>query len=514
MQTVSAAWRENQQQLLVSKAYVEIVLNVGDPDSQQAAQSSANGEEFYSDAASVVREVENEPVNYATLERNIWLLNGKMRTMPAGPDYGRNGYVGNWLSGEDCTFSPVPVLTVEFGRVFDPLIPGTTITWGEAYGEWAEEFRVTAYNGASVVAQKTVQGNKGVTSVVELDMQGYDRITVEILKWCLPFHRPRIKSMTVGIILTFSGNDIMSYTNSMEVDPLSASLPVSKISFTALDPNGKYDPDNPQGASKYMMERQTLTVRYGYKLADGVEWISAGTFYLNEWQLPQNGITADFGARDVLEFMTDLYAGAYTGTLYDVAVRALEQANLPLLETGEARWRIDESLKSISVPSITDKLEYTIAEVLQLCANAACCVLYQDREGILHIEPLADGVTDYRIDRFNSYSIGDVSLSRQLKAVDVNNGDHVLDVGAVGETQRISNPFISTDRAPIVARWVADYLSRRKNLSGEFRADPRLDPLDRVTNENRFSESTVLVTNITYTYKGAFRGSYEGRGEA
>lgn len=490
---------------------MEIVLNVGDPDSQQAAQSSANGEEFFSDAASVVREVENEPVNYATLELNQWILNGKMKTMPDGPDYGHNGYVGDLLCGGGCVFDPVPVLTVDFGRVFEPLIPGITITWGEAYGEWAEDFRVTAYNGASIVAKKTVQGNKGVTSVVELDIEGYDRITVEILKWCLPFHRSRIKSMIVGIIETFTANDLMSYTHELEVDPLSASLPVSKISFTASDVEGKYDPDNPQGAVKYLMERQELTVRYSYQLANEVERIKAGTFYLSEWQFPQSGITADFGARDVLEFMTDTYAEAYTGTLYDIASRALEQANLPRLEGGSERWTVDESLKTITVPAQKENVSYTIAEVLQLCANAACCVLYQDREGVLRIEPVAGELTDYRIDRFNSYSIGDVTLSKQLRAVDVNNGAFVLTVGEVGETQQISNPFISTERAPVVAKWAADYLSRRKTLSGEFRADPRLDPLDRVTNENRFSESTVLVTNITYTYNGAFRGSYEGR---
>lgn len=514
MQTVSHAWKLNQQQLLVSKAYVEIVLNVGNPDAQQAARSSANGEEFYSNASSVVREVENEPVPYETLELNQWLLNGKMRAMTAGPDYGRNGYVGEWLCGNDCTFDPVPVLTVEFGRVFQPLIPGVTLTWGEAYGEWAEDFRVTAYNGASVVAQKLVQNNKNMTSVVELDMECYDRITVEILKWCLPLHRPRIKRMIVGIIETFTANDLMNYTHELEVDPLSASLPVSRISFTASDVEGKYDPDNPQGAVKYLMERQQLTVQYSYRLADGMETIKAGTFYLNEWQFPQSGITSDFGARDVLEFMTDIYAGAYSGMLYDIAIRALQQANLPLLETGDVRWRIDESLKGITAPSITDKLEYTIAEVLQLCANAACCVLYQDRDGILHIEPLSGDVTDYRIDRFNSYSVGDVTLSKQLKAVQINSEMYTLTVGNVGETQQIYNPLISAARAPVVAQWILDYLSRRKNLSGDFRADPRLDPLDRVTNENRFSESTVLVTNITYTYNGAFRGSYEGRGDA
>ena len=65
-----------------------------------------------------------------------------------------------------------------------------------------------------------------------------------------------------------------------------------------------------------------------------------------------------------------------------------------------------------------------------------------------------------------------------------------------------------------MAQWVAAYLTNRRTLSGAFRADPRLDALDRIENTNSFSTSTVLVTEITYSYNGAFRGTYEGRAGA
>lgn len=40
----------------------------------------------------------------------------------------------------------------------------------------------------------------------------------------------------------------------------------------------------------------------------------------------------------------------------------------------------------------------------------------------------------------------------------------------------------------------------------------RLDPLDIVTNVNQFSTSRVVVSEVKFSYKGAFRGSYRGRG--
>ena len=152
--------------------------------------------------------------------------------------------------------------------------------------------------------------------------------------------------------------------------------------------------------------------------------------------------------------------------------------------------------------------------MLQYVANAACCVFYQDREGIYHIEPLPSGVTDYEINQFRSYENSEISLSKQLKAVSINDGAAVVSFGSTGETQDVNNPLVSAERAETVATWIGNYLKNRHILSGEFRADPRLDALDRVSNENQFAQSTVLVTSIKYTYNGAFRGTYEGRAEA
>ena len=52
----------------------------------------------------------------------------------------------------------------------------------------------------------------------------------------------------------------------------------------------------------------------------------------------------------------------------------------------------------------------------------------------------------------------------------------------------------------------------RKTISGEFRADPRLDLYDIVRVEDRYGRLVnVAITNIKYTFNGSFRGSYTGR---
>jgi hypothetical protein len=515
MQQVSQAWIDAQQQTLVPESYVEVSLTVGDPDSQADASVESNGDLFLANTADIVTEVEQSPTVFATGELNIWGLDGTAELVPDEAPYGDQGYIGSELSGADCTFPDAnPTLTVSFSQVFSAVIPGITIQWSETYNEWASAFTVTAYNGTAQVAQQVVTGNTDVLSVVSMDISNYDKIVVEVQEWCLPYHRARVEQLTIGLIQTYGKKEIMSYQHTIFADPLSGDLPNAEITFEVSNLNGQYNPDNPQGVEKYLMERQEITARYGYKLNGAIEWIAAGVFFMSEWNCPQNGITATFTARDAQEYMTDLYSGPSTGTLAAIATAAFQQAGLPTLTSGANRWEIDSSLSSITAATGADLSAYTIKEVLQLCANAACCALWQDRSGIFHIAPVAAGATTYPINQFNSYENSEISLSKQLKAVDINSGQYTLSVADVGDTQQITNPLISASQAPVVAQWVADYLVNRRTLSGEFRADPRLDALDRVVNTNDFSTSTVLVTEITYTYNGAFRGSYEGRAGA
>lgn len=513
MQKVSDAWKAAQRELLAPPSEVEISMNIGDPDAQAGASTSDNGQTVFSDSSIVGDETEKFPVRYATLEKNFWLLDGSFKLLPDAGPYGLNGYVGSYIADDNAEYSVYPTITVQFDKVYTSILPGLTMIWGDAYSdvdEYPTSYRVTVYNGSSVVFTETAS-NASNKTVFSRDISGYDKITIELLAWSHPGRRPRLKSLIVGVERTYTKADMKSFGHSMFVDPLSAELPKAEITFELFNLEGEYNPDNPHGVEKYLMERQSLDVRYGFKINGQMEWIKAGTFYLNEWKTPQNGITASFAARDALEYMSDDYTGPSTGTLSEIALAALGQAGLPLMLDGSVRWVLDSSLSSISAPADADLSDYTVAEVLQLVANAGCCVFYQDRDGRLHIEPLADGVTDYPIDQFVSYENAELELSKQLKAVNVNNGQAVVNVGPVGEVQTLKNPLVSAERAATVGQWAADYLKNRQTLNGSYRADPRLDALDRVVQKNNFAEKTVLITEVAYTYAGAFRGSYEGR---
>ena len=594
MQTVSQKWKDNQKEVLVSESFVELSLKLTDPDAYEDASAEHNGSAYFSDDADyVVSEVDKNVDPHATLERNLWVLDGSREILPAS-DYGENGYIGDVICGASRTFSKNPIVSVNFSKVFTDLITGVSIVWSNVFGEYATDFIVTAYNDNKVVATETVTGNTEVSLTVYVDIVNYNKITVEVLKWSIPHRRARITAIQIGTDLIYTKNDIMTFSHSQDVDLISASLPKSEISFSIDNVNNSFNPNNSESLAKYLMERQEVKVKYGYKLDDKVEWIDSGTFYISEWDAPQNGLEANFTARDILEFMTGtFYKGVFaTGTkrtLYKLAEEVLQDANLPLDETGSVRWVIDESLKNIytDAPLPVD----THANCLQLIANAGSCAIWQDRKGLLHIERLVPAVSDYGITLFNSYSPSEITLSKPLKRVDVmcysysynseestelyndtveitgtidvivnysgaaigvsanvsggtlNSAEYyanacVLNItatgsvtitvtgysltssssvvtvesGTSGETITIDNPLITKRYiATQVGEWVEGYMKNRKILSSEWRADPRLDALDVVTNENEYNTNNVIMTSVGYTYNGVFKGKGEGR---
>ena len=320
----------------------------------------------------------------------------------------------------------------------------------------------------------------------------------------------------VGTDIVFNKSDITRYTHEQDGCLLSGKLPINKITFSADNSRGKYNPNTTK-----FFEHQKITVRYGFTINGITEWIKAGTFYLTEWHTPNNGLETSFEARDLLAFFMDKpYSGITSGSLKAVAENAVEQAGLP----ADAVVVLDSVLTKYHATITTER---SLAEVLQLCANAGCCVMWQDRDGILRIQRISnvrkDGrvqhafnmVSDYVISTGWAYSYPEYEASKPLKSVKISYGNNKvkgISVGSVGETQSVSNELITIDtQADELARWAAALLENKKTISGEFRADPRLDIFDKVKVESKYGENeAVIITNITYNFTGAFRCTYEG----
>ena len=340
--------------------------------------------------------------------------------------YGNSG-TGSFTAGNKIEANQVetgvPTLTIDFTKVHTYRIPGINITWGSNFSEYAKHFKVIVYNGDTVKNEIEVTDNESCSIFIESEIYDYDRIEVEIYEWSLPGRRARVESIVMGVKVEYTKNDILSFSQSMSVDPISAALPVNTIEFSLNNLDGKFDLQNISGIGKYLIERQAIKVTYGFKKSNGeFEKINGGIYYMNEWEAPQKGLKANFKARDLLDFMEKTYIkGIYhpSGiTLYDLAQEVLEDLDALLNEDGTVKWSLDESLKNISTKAPLPIV--TIAECLQYIAQASCCVMYCDRKGVFHIEPINNDSTDYNINFFKSYDYPTYTLQKPLKDISIN----------------------------------------------------------------------------------------------
>lgn len=514
MINVSDGWKAAQLNTIVPMSFIEISYQAGNVAAQEAAVASVDigGQTPYSDVTEITN-LGGNPVPWAMLEHNSWVLDGDNSIIPNSLDDNFLGYVSSVLSNANAVFSVIPTIKLTFPDLITQGSEGITIVFSEVYKELARSFRVTTYNNSTQVGQVTVTDNNKISKIVDFPINNYNKIVIEILEWSLPGRRCRIAEILIGVNKVFGKSNLMGYEHEISADPLSATLPKNSIMFEISNVDGYWNPENPQGAAQFLAERQKIMVKYGYKIGTEIEWIEAGTFWLSEWYTPQNGITAQFTARDAVEFMSAKYIGRTTGTLYQIASDAFIQADLPLNKDGNPRYEIDSSLNNISVSNVTELSDRTIGEVLQMCANAACCVLSQDRSGQYKIMQLSYVLSDYVINRFNSWKEAEIELSKELKSVSVNNDLGTSQNSNKGEVQLVENPLIqNTSVANNVADWVKNILKNRKTVTGEYRADPRLDALDCVSLSSKYAtDSTLLITSIKYSYNGAFKGRYEGR---
>ncbi len=325
--------------------------------------------------------------------------------------------------------------------------------------------------------------------------------------------------------LVYTKKDLLSFTHRQTGSLVSGELPKNHIEFSLDNSDDKWNPQNPRGMEKYLSERLKVTLRYG-SIIDGVEeWIPGGVFYLSEWRTSPSGMEANFVARDILEYTIDTpYTGKIEGTLYDIAQRAIAEATIPaavvlgqivLGETVLGVVSISEKLKKYTVGDIDYKGGESIAVILQKCANAAGCVMYQDRYGLFKIGDLSYDDTGYVIPKKLSYAYPEFELLRPMKDVSVTylgNATTVYPLSKTGETQTLNNNFIkSKGQAYNVAKWVSDSLRSRQKISGDFRGDPRFDLFDVVSVESKYGTiAGVVLTDIKCVFTGAFRVTYSG----
>lgn len=161
------------------------------------------------------------------------------------------------------------------------------------------------------------------------------------------------------------------------------------------------------------------------------------------------------------------------------------------------------------------------SEMIQLASNMCGYMTSVSAEGSLYTGPFWKSITDYTIPKMLAYNNPEIELAKPLKQVRVYHSHDLLidpclyehDVDYTGEVITIDNPYVNQSAwAKHLAELYVEFYGNRVWVSGEFRADPRLELFDIVKVEGEKGMiGWVLITEIKYSYNGSFHGTYKGK---
>ena len=185
------------------------------------------------------------------------------------------------------------------------------------------------------------------------------------------------------------------------------------------------------------------------------------------------------------------------------------------------RYASDE-VTGVSVSAPTAIVDANVAEFVQQCAASYGVTIWQNADGVLLITKPGSYLSSYVIDTGVSYLYPEVELTKPLRRVNMvqhyqfSSDTKIIpyEVNTDGEDITVDCSYLwyYDNRTGTLAQRYIDWWKHREVVSGEFRADPRLELFDVVSVETKYGTiSPVMITYIKYTYNGAFRGVYEGK---
>lgn len=361
--------------------FLKVKFNIVDPETNP--DLSSNSEEIFSDLDNIKETTIPQSKNYATLEKNFWLLNDSQ------PIYGseelEQTYVSSYMSDKNCLFSDKACITLTSSVYLTTL--GITMVFDSIDKNYAKKLKVKAYRDSTMIMDKDYILSSYSDRLIFADNEElvrWNKIEIYFIESSLPYRRIRVNQLLFGIMETYTDENLISAESKEKTIMINSELPTHTFKFTIDNMNKLFNPDNPQGWYRYILQQQPISYEWGYQLDDGtIEWILGGKMLLTgSVEVGENQVS--FSTTSLINYLTKVYKkGVYNSSgrsLYDLAVDVLEDSNID-----SSQYNLWSGLKSIKTDAPLPKLE--ARQLLQIIATTGNCILFTNRENVINIQP-------------------------------------------------------------------------------------------------------------------------------
>lgn len=369
--------------------FLKVKFNIVDPETNP--DLSSNSEEIFSSLDSIKESTIPQTKNYATLEKNFWILNDSQ------PIYGseelEQTYTSSYMSDKNCLFTDKACITLTSSVYLTTL--GLTMVFDSIDKNYAKRLNVKAYRDNTLIMNKDYTLNSYKKRLIFADndeLVRWNRIEIYFIESSLPYRRIRVNQLLFGIMEIYTDENIISAESKEKTTMINSELPTHTFKFTIDNMNKLFNPDNPEGWYRYILQQQPISYEWGYQLDDGtIEWILGGNMLLTgSVDVGENQVT--FSTTSLINYLTKSYKkGVYNAngrSLYDLAVDVLTDSNID-----ESQYNLWEGLKLLKTDAPLPKLE--ARQLLQIIATTGNCILFTNRENIINIQPFSYILSPY-----------------------------------------------------------------------------------------------------------------------
>ena len=440
---------------------------------------------------------------FITLERNRWILNGKLKLLPndvATIDR-QVGFVGNVVSGDDGTFSENPFAQLNFKNV--DILQACSVFFPDRKNDGvAKDFTVEVLQGGTAYYTKSFTGN----TEQRISLEGFtvynpDAIRVTVTKWSLPGRRIRLPEILPGIYEEWDNDIIASFDVKQQASFSCLALPYGTCTLSMDNLNRRFEPRNKAGIFRSIEERQGIDVSIGVMLEDGsVEYKRVGIFYQYSggWKTSDNNMTMTWNLVDIVGLLSKrefIVPETLPTTLSGWIAALVAQLGDNFAEN----YTVDPAYAdtALTVNSAADVTGVTCGALLRWACMASGTWPRADAEtGYLAVEPYWQQGNRLTLDNLVSYPT--MKANDDLAAIIFTLADdsatkYVVsgNTTASSDTVSVKNPFIHTGAQALTAARMILSTYGGNQLETTGRGDPSSEIGDVSTVELDESSATT-----------------------
>ena len=476
--------------------WVELRFSFGvvAPEGAALAEPSSSGQSPVSQIGQSHDEVREMTAKYASLEYNLFLLDGSFALYPEHLAGIQTGWQSGELSGQDGVFASPPWLEFTFAEPQTSY--GFTLIFDDKLvTDYPAEVKTTVYHASGQIIDSKTTTPAGYEHVVDLPSQDYSKVRFEFLKTNRPFRRVRLCEAVFGVIYAYHRGNIESATVQLAASPWAENLPSGQVSAVVNNQDKLYNMVNPTGVYAYLQDGQYMD----YEFRVGGLAVSMGRLYFTTAQSEDGGLTAEITFSDWLYALDDIQynqgeSGTWTlGEAVTAILAAAGSQHEAIYEAG-----LEQIVIRKCIPQKT-----SCREALRLSAQAAMATCYVDRDNKLKFVRAAIGEKTDEWTRNVLYDEAQIKIGELYNVVkltvrdEYNEGAETVYTAknvSEGDYERVfdvQNPLVQDGQT--VADWLLGWLQRRTNYDVTYRGNPALDLLDTVQIDDVYKVNGLAV---------------------